>query len=144
MLKGILISALICSSALITTACRTGATQGVLVGGFADEELMVATIVIPLPEKGEYRIHFALHHGDRACLLTGRVFEKTGLFFDSCDGLSGTGKISCNDGRVQNLRWSMPSCRGGSGRSIEPASPDFFFGFGLDEDSARMQLKTVQ
>ncbi len=105
---------------------------------------MVTAIVIPPPENGEYRMHYALHHGDGVCLLTGQIADENTLFFSACEGVSGTGKISCNDGRALNLQWSLTSCRGGYGRSIEHAGPSFFFGFEQDEEKAFDQLKKAQ
>ena len=145
MLKNVLTTALICSSSLLISACRSGNTPAVLIAGFADEEPTLTTITIPPSEWGEYSLRFPVQHGDRVCLLTGRIPEKKFmLLFDSCAGVSGTGKISCNDGRVEDVQWSMASCIGGYGRSTDPASPGFFFGFGATEAYALNQLKTAR
>ena len=145
MLKNFLTTALVCSSSLLISACRGDHTPAVLVTGFADEPPALTTVTLPPAEWGEYSMRFPLHHEDRVCLLTGRIPEiKIMLLFDACEGISGTGKISCNDGRVQDVEWSMSSCRAGHGRSIGAASPGFFFGFGLTEENALNQLKAAR
>lgn len=144
MVKNIITTALIFSSSLITTACRTESVQGVLVGRFADEEPMVTEIVIPPAEDGEFRMHYALHQGDGVCLLTGRISDESVFFFGGCEDVSGIGRISCNDGRALDLQWTLTSCQGGYGRSIEHAGPGFFFGFEQDEEKARGQLEMAQ
>lgn len=144
MVKNIITTALIFSSSLITTACRTDSVQGVLVGRFADEEPMVSAIAIPPAEHGDYRMHYALHQGDGVCLLTGRISDENVFFFSGCEGVSGIGKISCNDGRALDLQWTLTSCQGGYGRSIAHAGPAFFFGFEQNEQKARGQLEKAQ
>jgi len=140
MLKSVMTTALVCSSSLFTTACSTEVVRGVLVGNFIDEEPMVTSIVIPASSDGEYHMHFGLLQDKRVCLLTGEIPTATISFFQACEGLSGPAKISCNDGRSLNLRWSLSSCRGGYGRSDERADSRFFFGFGDSEERARDQL----
>ena len=145
MLKKLLTTALVCSSPLLISACRSGNTPAVLVAGFGDEEPTLTTITIPPSEWGEYSLRFPVYHGDRVCLLTGRIPEKKiMLLFDACEGVSGTGKISCNDGHAEEVQWSMASCIGGHGRAIGPASPGFFFGFGATEEYALNQLRTAR
>lgn len=145
MLKNVLTTAVICASSLLISACRSGNTPAVLVAGFGDEEPTITTITIPPSEWGEYSLRVPVPHGDRVCLLTGRIPEKKIMFlFDACEGVSGTGKISCNDGRAEDVQWSMASCRGGYGRSMRTASPGFFFGFGPDEEYAFNQLRTAR
>ncbi len=143
MLKNVLTTAVICVSSLLISACRSGNTPAVLVAGFGDEEPTITTITIPPSEWGEYSLRVPVPHGERVCLLTGRIPEKKIMFlFDACEGVSGTGKISCNDGRAEDVQWTMASCRGGYGRTIGTASPGFFFGFGPTEEHAINQLKT--
>ena len=145
MLKNVLTTALVCSSSLLISACRGDHTPAVLASGFADEPPAFAAVTLPPAEWGEYSMQFPLLRDDRVCLLTGRIPEiKIMLLFDACEGISGTGKISCNDGRVLDVQWSMASCRAGYGRSIGAASPAFFFGFGATEENALNQLKAAQ
>ena len=145
MLKRLLTTALVCSSPLLISACRSDNTPAVLVAGFGDEEPTLTTIAIPPSEWGEYSLRFPVYHGDRVCLLTGQIPEKKIMYlFDACEGVSGTGKISCNDGRAEDVQWSMASCIGGYGRTIGSASPGFFFGFGATEEYALNQLRTAR
>ena len=145
MLKNFLTTALVCSSSLLISACRSDYTPAVLVTEFADEPPSLTTVTLPPAEWGEYSMRFPLLYEDRVCLLTGRIPEiKIMLLFNACEGISGTGKISCNDGRVQDVEWSMASCRAGYGRSVGAASPGFFFGFGLTEENALGQLKAAR
>jgi hypothetical protein len=145
MLRKTLTTALICSSSLLIGACRNEQTSAVLAAGFADEDPQVSTVTLPPAEWGEYSMQFPLLRNDRVCLLTGRIPDKKiMILFDACEGITGTGKISCNDGRVLDVQWSMASCRSGHGRSIGPASPGFFFGFGLTEENALSQHKAAR
>ena len=144
MFKNTITTVAILSSALLTAGCRTEDAHGFLAGKFVDEEPMLASVVIPPAERGEYPMYFALHQGDRTCLLTGTNFEENFLFFSRCEGVSGTGRISCNDGRALNLQWTLTSCLGGYGRSIESEGPSFFFGFESNEEKALDQLKKAE
>lgn len=144
MLKRFITTALICSSSLITSACRTADARAVLVGRFAEEELMVATIVIPQPEGGEYQMYIPLRQDQELCVLTGIIPEDDFPFFGRCENLSGTGSISCNNGRSRQVRWLLTSCQSGHGRSIGSFSPDFFFGFSSDKEKAIEQLKWAE
>lgn len=141
MLKSLITTTLICSSSMITTACRTTDTRAVLVGQFADEELMVTPIVIPQPAGGEYQLYIALRQGDGLCVLSGAIPEDDALFFGHCENLSGAGNISCNNGRSAQVQWTLTSCQGGHGRSIRKYGPDFFFGFDQDKEKAIEQLR---
>lgn len=137
MLRSILTTALLCSS---TTACVTEDVRGVLVGGFSDTEPIVTSIVIPASQDGEYHIHYGFRQEGSVCLLTGEIPTDRIPLFQPCEGLRGTGRISCNDGRTQNLQWVLTSCKGGYGRSEERASSIFHFGFGDSEEHAREQM----
>ena len=145
MLKNVLTTALVCSSSLLIGACRNEQTSAMLAAGFGDEEPQIAAVTLPPAEWGEYSMQFPLLRNDRVCLLTGRIPDKKiMILFDACEGISGTGKISCNDGRVLDVQWSMTSCRAGYGRSIGSASPAFLFGFGPTEENALSQLKAAR
>lgn len=136
-------TALILTS-LLATACRTDPVQGVLVAGFVDEEPSVRTVVIPASEDGELQLHYVLEGNDRICVMTGEVPLRNLFLHSRCDGVTGTGKLSCNDGRSLNLEWTLTSCNGGYGRSMEFAGPTFFFGFDANEEKARQQMKKAQ
>lgn len=144
MLKSLITTTLICSSSLITTACRTAGAHAVLAGQFADEELVVTPIVIPPPEGGEYQMYISLRQGEGLCVLAGAIPEDDALFFSRCDNLSGTGRISCNNGRSAQVRWALTSCQSGHGRSIGKFGPDFFFGFDQDKEKAIEQLREAE
>jgi len=144
MLRNIATTALLCSSSLITTACVTDDVRGILVGGFSDTEPTVIPIVIPAPQDGEYHIHYGFTQEGRVCLLTGEIPTDRIAFFEPCEGLRGTGRISCNDGRMLNLRWVLTSCQGGYGRSDAHADSSFYFGFGESEEHARDQLSKAR
>ena len=144
MLSKLVTTALIASSSLITTGCRTDDVQGVLAGAFANEAPIVNSIVIPASATGEYYMHHALLHDESVCLLTGQIALPAIPFFYSCKGLSGTGRISCNDGRALDVDWSLTSCQGGYGRSKESGGSRFYFGFGDNEARALDQLKKAR
>ena len=145
MLKKLLTTALVCSSSILVSACRNDQAPAILAAGFGDEDPALTTVSLPPAEWGEYSMQFPLLRNDRVCLLTGRIPDKKiMILFDACEGITGTGKISCNDGRVLDVQWSMASCRTGYGRSIGPASPGFFFGFGPNEENALSQLKAAR
>ena len=135
---------LLCLSLLITTACRRGDEYGVLVAKFDDDgQLFKAKIFLPTAEDN-YRFNFALRQGDAVCSLTGQPSGKQLPDSDSCEGIEGDGKITCNDGRTARLRWLMTSCLAGHGRSIEKKGRHFFFGFDRNKDRALDQLASAQ
>ena len=135
---------LICSFSLLTAACRTEETHAILVGRFADEETMLASIVIPALEDGEYPMYFALAQGETLCVLAGSIPDDNALFFKRCEGLSGKGSISCNNGRSSDVSWTLSSCHGGHGRSIGNLGPGFSFGFEQDKEKAVRQLRKAE
>ena len=85
-------------------------------------------------------MYFGIHQDGRVCLVTGKVPATTIPLLQSCEGLSGSGRISCNDGQVLTLKWSLTSCHGGYGRSSERTDSRFFFGFADSEAQAFEQL----
>lgn len=135
---------LLCSFSLLTAACRTEETRAVLVGRFAGEEAMVASIVIPPQEGGEYPMYFALAQGETLCVLAGSIPDDDTLFFKRCEGLSGKGSISCNNGRSSDVSWTLSSCHGGHGRSIGNLGPGFSFGFEQSKEKATRQLHEAE
>jgi hypothetical protein len=141
MLKNIV---LIFSSSLITAACVSEDVRGVLVGGFSDADPIVTAIVIPASQDGEYHLHYGFRQEDRVCLLSGELPTASIPYFQSCAGLRGTGKISCNDGRALNLKWVLDSCQSGYGRSDGRADSRFTFGFGDSEERGRDQLEKAR
>jgi len=144
MLKKIVTNTLILSSSLIATGCVTEDARGVLVGGFSAAMPTVTSIAIPASQDGEYHFHYGFRQEDSVCLLTGEIPTPRIPFFEPCDGLRGTGRVSCNDGRTLNLQWLLTSCQGGYGRSDEGAESGFFFGFGGSEEMARDQLRKAR
>lgn len=144
MLKNMITTALICSTPLLTTACRTEGARAVLVGRFTGEEPMITSIAIPQPERGEYAMHFALHQGETLCVLAGSIPEDNVPFFERCEGLSGRGSISCNNGRFSDVTWTLTSCHGGYGRSVGSLGPGFSFGFDQDKEKAIEQLRVEE
>lgn len=143
-LRKVVTTALILSSSLIATACVTENVRGVLVGGFSDTEPVVTSIVIPASQDGEYDFHYGFRYQNSVCLLTGEIPTPMIPFIEPCDGLRGTGRVSCNDGRRLTLQWALTSCQGGYGRSDEGAESGFFFGFGSSEELARDQLRKAR
>lgn len=102
---------------------------------------MVTQIVIPQPAGGEYPLYIALRQDEGLCVLSGAIPEDDTLFFGRCENLSGTGNISCNNGRSAQVQWTLTSCQGGYGRSIRKYGPDFFFGFDQNKEKAIEQLR---
>lgn len=137
-------TAVLILSSVIATACRTEPIQGFLTVGFVGEEPMTRTIIIPPPEDGEYEVHYVIEKDDRICVLTGRIPLENMLFSNFCDGLTGYGKLSCNDGRAMGLQWTLTSCEGGYGRSTEFAGSTFHLGFESTEKKARQQFENAQ
>lgn len=144
MLKRVMIAALLVACSWITAACRTEAIHGVLVGGFVDEEPMSTTVLIHPSDEGAFPLHFELRQGDTICLLTGEIGPGIVPFFEICEGSKGSGNISCNDGRSANLQWSLSSCQGGNGRSVDDSDSRFLFGFEQTEEKAWDQLMAAR
>ena len=105
---------------------------------------MATPIVIPQPEGGEYQMYIPLHQGEGLCVLAGVIPEDDFAFFGRCENLSGTGSISCNNGRSAQVRWTLTSCQGGHGRSVGNFGPNFFFGFDQDKEKAIEQLRKAE
>jgi len=135
-----IVTASICLIALVTSACRSGNATGVLVGGFADEKPIFRTKIVLPSRDEEYQLRYELHQGNTVCLLTGKLPREELPTFNNCKGQTGTGRISCNDGRAMNLQWTLTSCEGGMGWSVETTGPSFFFGFEHDKERALDQL----
>jgi hypothetical protein len=128
----------------ITTACRRDNEYGVLVAKFDDDsQLFKAKIFLPTSEDN-YRFNFELRQGDAECSLTGQLRGKDLPVQALCEGTEGDGKITCNDGRSQRLRWLMTSCLGGHGRSVGKKGGHFFFGFDRNKERALDQLAKAQ
>ena len=137
--------ALIVSSMLATGCWTDEPAHGYLAVSFDDGELLTRPIVVSPPEDGEYRLYYALEKNDKICVLRGQIPQE-GLFFlnPRCESLTGTGMLACNNGQSLNLQWSMTSCQGGHGRSIEFAGSTFHFGFERTEEGALAQLRKAQ
>lgn len=89
-------------------------------------------------------MYFALHQGETLCVLAGSIPEDNIPFFGRCDGLSGIGSISCNNGRSSEVTWTLTSCQGGYGRSIGNFGPNFYFGFDQVKEKAFEQLREAE
>lgn len=144
MLKSIVTSVLILTFSMAVTACRSGSEYGVLVAKFDDgAQLFKAKIFLPAVED-RYQFNFELRQGKLVCSLTGQRKEKELVVADRCEGIKGEGKISCNDGYAQRLRWLQTSCLGGHGRSIGKKGRHFYFGFDHNKERALDQLAKAQ
>lgn len=139
-----MMTSLIVSSSLITAGCRTEAVRGVVVGRFVDEQPMAASVLIPASNEAVFPIYVELRQSDTVCLLSGEIREGIVPLFDICEGASGSGNISCNDGRTLKLEWTLSSCQGGNGRSTNSVGSRFFFGFDLTGKKALDQLTAAQ
>jgi len=128
----------------ITTACHRDNKYGVLVAKFDDEgQLFKAKILLPTADDN-YRFNFELRQGNVKCSLTGQITEREFPDSDSCEGIKGDGKFTCNNGSTQRIRWLQTSCIGGHGRSIGGKGENFFFGFDHNKDRALDQLAKAQ
>lgn len=131
-------------SSLAATACRTDAVPAFLAVRIADEEAVVRPILVPSPENGQYQLYYAVERGDAICALTGLIPIEDLPLHHWCEGMNGIGKLSCNDGEILNLQWTLTSCQGGYGRSVEFAGSTFYFGFDTTTEAALAQLDTAQ
>jgi len=144
MRRNFITAGLLCLTLSIATACRRGNEYGVLVAKFDDEaQLFKAKIFLPTA-KDKYQFNFELRQGHVVCSLTGQLTEKEFPDSDSCEGIKGDGKITCNNGRTQRMRWLLTSCLSGYGQSVGNMGLNFFFGFDHNKDRALDQLAKVQ
>ena len=144
MRRNIIAVGLLCLPLTITTACRRGDDYGVLVAKFDDDGRLFKTKIFLPAAEDNYRFNFELRHGDTVCSLTGQLGSKELIDSESCEGIGGNGKITCNDDRSRKLRWSMTSCSAGNGRSIGKKGRHFYFGFDRNKDRALDQLAKAQ
>lgn len=143
-LSPLITAGLICLLLSITAACRRDSEYGVLVAKFDDDsQLFKAKIFLPKVEDN-YQFNFELRQGDTVCSLTGQLSGKDLPDQDRCEGIKGDGKIVCNDGRSQRMRWLLTSCLGGHGRSVGKKARRFFFGFDRNKERALDQLAKAQ
>jgi len=144
MVKRVVGTALVLAFCLANASCRSEYAHGVLVARFSDRS-PIFRAKIALPSSGEsYQLVYELRQGPLSCSLTAALLDNELPVLGDCAGRSGSGKISCSDGREFPLSWSLASCRGGFGRSQNPGRPVFLFGFGLDPDQALDQLDEAE
>ena len=133
------------TAALALAACGMNSGRAVLVAELGESRYPIkARVEFPAAEDG-FKFGYDLRQGDKTCVLTGRPDERRGARFpDDCDGIKGSGRLTCTDGADARIAWIMTSCRSGYGWTIRRGGTSFRFGFSHNKDRALDQLERAQ
>lgn len=129
---------------LAANGCSRQPVTAMLVAEYSEGStttLFRARVPVPSAED-DYRFNFALQNGKKTCTLIGALDAPPPA--GECAGASGRGTITCNDGKPMKLRWTLSSCRSGSGRSIGKGKTRFLFGYAHNKERAQDQLDRIR
>ena len=129
----------------LLAACGSNSGRATLVAELGDSRYPIkAKVDFPAAEDG-FKFGYDLRQNDKTCVLTGHPDVRRGSSFpDDCEGIRGSGRLTCTDGADARIVWVMTSCRSGYGWTIRRGGTAFHFGFSHNKDRALDQLERAQ